>query len=208
MYKLKGCIAWWWQQIIQPVTALATYARLYTLIRNKENPVKMFAKLIVVVAFVVYANGYSIGAPESACIDMIPRHPVSAKDPPAPYTITTSTDVVKAGTPMKVTISGKTPSDTIKGILLQAREVSDNVNILGKFIVPADHPMAQTMNCGQPDNAVTHKKHEPELDQRTITFTWMAPSDFTGAIKFRATIAYDGAVFWVGEESPVVKVIN
>ncbi|XP_047544731.1 putative defense protein Hdd11 [Vanessa atalanta] len=159
-----------------------------------------FAMILVVVA---YAEGYSVGAPESACKDMIPRHPVPPQKKASPYIITTSTKEVKAGTPMQVTISGKTANDTIRGIMLQARAGD---KIVGTFKVDPNHPLAQTMNCGVDGDTVTHKKHEHKDDQQTVTFTWTPPADFNDIIKFRATIALNGAVFWVGEESAPIKV--
>ncbi|XP_052757876.1 putative defense protein Hdd11 [Galleria mellonella] len=164
-----------------------------------------FTYVVVAVAMVAYADGYSSGAPSSACLDMIPRHPVSAQTSPPPYIITTSTKTVKAGTPMEVVISGKQPNNTIRGLLLQARQGN---NIVGTFTVAPNDPFAQLLDCGSPGNAVTHKKHDESLDKQTVAFKWTPPADLNDEIKFRATIAYNGAVFWVGVESAPVKVTN
>lgn len=53
----------------------------------------MFSYFITVLSVVAYTQAYSSGAPESACQDMIPRHPVEPQKHPAPYIITTSTKV-------------------------------------------------------------------------------------------------------------------
>ncbi|KOB73454.1 Uncharacterized protein OBRU01_10723 [Operophtera brumata] len=95
----------------------------------------MFKVLVLTVAVVAYAEAYSSGAPDTACQDMIPRHPVAAQKSPAPYSISTSTK-----------------------------------------------------------NAITHKKHDAQFDKQTVSYT--------------ATIALNGAVFWVGVESAPVKVTN
>ncbi|XP_013200479.1 putative defense protein Hdd11 [Amyelois transitella] len=158
----------------------------------------------VAVALVATADAYSAGAPTGACKDMIPRHPVSAQTRQPPYTITTSTKTVKGGNSMEVTISGKSPSDKIRGLLLQARSGDD---IVGSFKVDPKDPFAQLLNCGTPDNAVTHKKHDESEDKQTVKFTWTPPADLKGEIKFRATIALNGAVFWVGVESAPVRVV-
>ncbi|KAI8427609.1 hypothetical protein MSG28_002098 [Choristoneura fumiferana] len=105
-----------------------------------------FTYLVVVVSAVAFADAYSAGAPEGACQDMIPRHPVAPQKSPAPYTITTSTKVVKAGTPMEVVISGKGPSNTMRGLLLQARQGD---KIVGKFTLPPNDRFAQLINCGE-----------------------------------------------------------
>ncbi|XP_026738101.1 putative defense protein Hdd11 [Trichoplusia ni] len=166
----------------------------------------MFASVVILaVALVGGSHGYSSGAPTSVCGDMVPKHPVPAQSSPPPYTITTSTKVVKAGTPMEVVISGKTPKDTIRGLLLQARQGDKPV---GTFTVAPNDPFAQLLNCGQPGNAVTHKKHDEKFDKQTVAFTWTPPAGFNDEIKFRATIALNGAVFWVGVESGPVKVTN
>ncbi|KAG6459360.1 putative defense protein Hdd11-like [Manduca sexta] len=151
-----------------------------------------------------YVSAYGSGAPQSACQDMIPRHPVGPQNTSAPYIITTSTKVVKAGTPMQVTISGKKPENTMRGILLQARQGD---KIVGKFTLDDNDSFAQLLDCGEPGNAITHKRHPPEFDKQTVTFTWTPPADLNDNIRFRATIAYSGAVFWLGVESPVVKVV-
>lgn len=52
-----------------------------------------FTYVAVAIAVLAYADGYSVGAPESACKDMIPRHPVPPQKTAPPYKITTSTKV-------------------------------------------------------------------------------------------------------------------
>ncbi|XP_041970353.1 putative defense protein Hdd11-like [Aricia agestis] len=157
----------------------------------------------MVVALAVYAEAYSEGAPTSACKDMIPRHPVEPKKTPAPYIVTTNTKVVKAGTPLEVTISGKTPKDTIKGLMLQAR-VGDQP--VGTFKLAPNEQLVQLLKCSNAGDTVTHKKHDASLDRQTITLTWVPPADLNDEVKFRATIALNGAVFWVGVESAPIKV--
>ncbi|XP_047987245.1 putative defense protein Hdd11 [Leguminivora glycinivorella] len=162
-----------------------------------------FSHVLVVVCVAACAQAYSSGAPEGACKDMIPRHPVAPQKSPAPYTITTSSKVAKAGSPIEVVITGKAPSNTMRGLLLQARKGDE---IVGKFTLKPNDRFAQLMNCGEPGNAVSHKKHDEKDDQHTVTYTWTPPAGFNGDIKFRATIAHNGAVFWVGVESAPVKV--
>ncbi|CAH0404677.1 unnamed protein product [Chilo suppressalis] len=162
---------------------------------------------VIGVALVAAAcvEAYSSGAPTDSCVDMVPQHPVPPQKSAAPYVITTSTKTVKAGTPMEVVISGKGPSNTIRGLLLQARHGDKPV---GTFTVAPNDNFAQLLNCGTPGNAVTHKKHDEKLDKQSVAFTWTPPAGFNDEIKFRATIAYNGAVFWVGVESAPVKVTN
>ncbi|XP_068621395.1 putative defense protein Hdd11 [Battus philenor] len=164
-----------------------------------------FTFVAVAVMAIAFVDGYSVGAPESACKDMIPRHPVPAQKTSPPYTITPSTKVVRAGTPLEVTISGNKPTDTMRGLLLQARKGED---IVGTFTVDPNDSFAQLLNCGSPGNAITHKKHDSQLDKQKVTFTWTPSEDLNGEIKFRATIALNGAVFWVGVESAPVTITH
>ncbi|CAG5056622.1 unnamed protein product [Parnassius apollo] len=160
---------------------------------------------MVVVAVLAYAEGYSVGAPESACKDMIPRHPVPPQKSAAPYVITTSSTAVRAGTPLEITISGVKPSDTIRGLLMQARKGEE---IVGTFTVDPNDPFAQLLNCGTAGNAITHKKHDPKFDKQSATFTWTPSENLSGEVKFRATVALNGAIFWVGVESAPVTITH
>ncbi|CAH1645074.1 unnamed protein product [Spodoptera littoralis] len=164
----------------------------------------MLASYVVLAAsLVVAANAYSSGAPESVCGDMVPKHPVPRQSSPPPYKITTSTQAAKAGTPLEIVISGNGPTDTIRGLLVQARAGDKPI---GKFTLKPNDPFAQLLNCGEPGNAVTHKKHDEKFDKQTVAFTWTPPAGFNGEVKIRATIALNGAVFWVGVESAPIKV--
>lgn len=49
--------------------------------------------VVLAVSLVAAANAYSTGAPESVCVDMVPKHPVPKQSSPPPYVITTSTKV-------------------------------------------------------------------------------------------------------------------
>lgn len=53
----------------------------------------MWATYVFIAVSLACANGYSSGAPESVCQDMVPKHPVPPQSTPPPYTITTSTKV-------------------------------------------------------------------------------------------------------------------
>ncbi|KAJ8726206.1 hypothetical protein PYW07_000904 [Mythimna separata] len=188
------------------------HATLALLNEIKETTKMLASYVVLAVALVAAANAYSTGAPESVCNDMIPKHPVPKQTSPPPYTIETSTKTVKAGTPMEVVVSGNTPANKIRGLLVEARNVKPKVpivpEILGTWTLAPNEKVAQLLNCGAPGNAVTHKKHDEKDDSQTLTFTWTPPAGFTGEVKIRATIALNGAVFWVGVESAPIKVVS
>uniref|UniRef100_A0AAU6PAZ2 Venom peptide n=1 Tax=Comana monomorpha TaxID=1555636 RepID=A0AAU6PAZ2_9NEOP len=165
----------------------------------------MFKYIVLALSVAVYVEGYSVGAPESACVDMVPGHGVPPRKEKSPYTITTSTKIVKAGSPMEVVISTSDPTKLMKGILLQAR---DGDKPIGTFTLAPNDNFAQLLNCGTPGNAVTHKHHEAKDDKQTESVVWTPPADFNGEIKFRATIVQNFENFWVGVESAPIKVTN
>ncbi|CAH2265238.1 jg19782 [Pararge aegeria aegeria] len=141
-----------------------------------------FAYFASILALATLANGFGQGAPQGACKDMTPGHGVPPQSTPAPYVITPSTKAVKAGTPMEVTISGKTASNTIRGLMLQARAGD---KIVGTFKVDPNDPLAQPMKCDVQGDTVTHKLHDPKDDKQTVYFTWTPPADLNESIKFR-----------------------
>lgn len=54
-------------------------------------------------------------------------------------------------------------------------------------------------------NAVTHKKINGDGPNK-ISLTWQAPPDLAANVNFRATVALNGGVFWVGVLSPQLSV--
>lgn len=108
----------------------------------------MFCRAFVSIALIcaipcVYT--YSGGAPPDACSDMTPKHHVKPQKSPVPYTLSTSTDKLRAGQnePVSLKIQGKSAGDTIKGFMIQARIGEKPV---GKFIVKSKKH-AQLLNC-------------------------------------------------------------
>nr|Q0Q029.1 RecName: Full=Putative defense protein 1; Short=DFP-1; Flags: Precursor [Antheraea mylitta]ABG72705.1 putative defense protein [Antheraea mylitta] len=165
----------------------------------------MFAYIVAVVSALALTSAFPTGAPRSACFDMIPGHFANPKLEPAPYTITTPISAVKGGNSVEVTISGKTPEDTMRGILLEARQGD---NIVGTWTVPPGDDFSQPMNCGEPNNAVTHKRHSESADKQTVSYVWTAPSDLEGDVVFMVTIVKDYSNFWVRQTSAPVKILS
>lgn len=54
-------------------------------------------------------------------------------------------------------------------------------------------------------NAITHKKINGD-GPSSLTFQWQAPPDLAANVQFRATVALNGGVFWVGVLSNPVSV--
>lgn len=63
------------------------------------------------------------------------------------YQFTLDLQVVKAGTPIEVVISGKDKTNTIAGLLMQARQGATPV---GTFQIPLPNDYSQLLDCGTP----------------------------------------------------------
>ncbi|XP_058446837.1 putative defense protein Hdd11 [Malaya genurostris] len=162
----------------------------------------VYALMAVVAVCTVPALSFSAGAPTGACGDLIPQHHTDPQKTPAPYTIQLNKNKVKSGEGMTVTVKGNTAKDTIKGLLCQARSGETPV---GSFDVPPNNNFIQTLDCGNTKkSAVTHKKMTS--DPKEISFNWVAPRGFSGDIRMTCTIALNGGVFWVKEQSAALKV--
>lgn len=98
--------------------------------------------LIALTAFAAPAWGNAKGAPNVACIDMVPQHGVSAQSSVAPYKVLVSKNEAKSSDSIVVTIKGNTPADTIKGFLLQGRE---GATPTGSFVAESH---SHFLNCG------------------------------------------------------------
>nr|AJW81891.1 putative defense protein [Actias selene] len=162
----------------------------------------IFAYIVAVVSAVALTSAYPTGAPTSACFDMIPGHAAEVQKGPAPYTITSAVTAVKAGHSVDVVVSGKTPEDFFRGILLQARQGD---KIVGTWTIPPTDTYSQLMNCGEPGNAVTHISRD---DKHTLSFSWTAPDDLEGEIVFLVTIVKTYAEFWVKIPSATIQILS
>lgn len=107
----------------------------------------MFSKIFVVLVAVgiPLVQGYSSGAPAEECSTMTPRHHVDPQKGPSPYDITIDKKFIRAGESVTVTIKGRTPDDTFKGLLVQARVGETPV---GVFDVTPSRQYIQTLDCG------------------------------------------------------------
>ncbi|XP_053672329.1 putative defense protein Hdd11 [Anopheles nili] len=158
--------------------------------------------LLTVALCAAPAIGFSAGAPNGACGDMIPQHHTDAQKSAAPYQIILSKKQLKAGEGLTITVQGNSAKDTIKGLLCQTRVGETPV---GAFDVPPNNNYIQTLDCGNSKaSAVTHKKitNAPNA----ITFNWVAPKGLSEEARVYCTIALNGGVFWVKHSSDFLKV--
>ena len=106
--------------------------------------------LAVVIAILIstifhVSLGYPSGAPTSRCGDMTPSH--GANSQPAetsPYSVKVGKPYYMPGENVRVSIESSS-NDTIKGYLIQARQVGENVSV-GSF--PSAPAGGKLLNCG------------------------------------------------------------
>ncbi|XP_070505549.1 putative defense protein Hdd11-like [Chironomus tepperi] len=161
-----------------------------------------FKVFIVLVALVGSSYCYSDGAPDSECSSMTPRHHVDPQKSAFPYNINLSKKKIRAGDTIEITIQGKTPDDTIKGLLVEAR-VGETA--IGTFDVSQSAQYVQLRDCGNSKgNAVTHKKIPNGV--KSIKMLWKSPANLSEKVIVHATVARNGGTFWVDQKSEVISV--
>ncbi|XP_053695464.1 putative defense protein Hdd11 [Sabethes cyaneus] len=162
----------------------------------------VFISLAMAALCAVPVLSFSAGAPADACGDMIPQHHTDPQSSAAPYKILLEKKQIKSGEAVTVTVQGNSAKDTIKGLLCQARVGETPV---GSFDVAPDNKYIQTLNCGKSNkSAVTHKKIA--TPPKSISFNWVAPKGLSENVRMTCTIALNGGVFWVKEQSSALKV--
>ena len=88
------------------------------------------------------SDGYSSGAPSSACEDMVPQHHTPPQTSPFPYAVVLNKKEIKSGESVTVTITGTEAAKNFKGFFVQAR-VGDVA--VGKFLKTKN---VDLVNCG------------------------------------------------------------
>jgi len=144
------------------------------------------------------ALSYGAGAPEDACVSMTPNHGVDPQKSAAPYQLLLSSNDVLSGGSVTVTIKG-TKGNSFKGFLLQARDSAENP--IGTFQDITSN--SKTINCGGQQTTATHLSPD---DKSEVQVYWNAPANHQGKVTFKATVAQDGEVFWVGQVAKPITV--
>ncbi|XP_059484956.1 putative ferric-chelate reductase 1 homolog [Neocloeon triangulifer] len=152
--------------------------------------------LVAAVLLKSEVRAFSKGAPDSACISMIPGHNVDPQDSPSPYTVELAPIKNDNGRRLvNVTIVSQGNAD-FAGFIIQARPDGGN-NALGSFEVRPE--LGKTHTCGSGlKNSVTHVDAKRK---RTVELVWEAPSNFDGHVTFNATVVHNFATFWTGIKS-------
>ncbi|XP_046453170.1 putative ferric-chelate reductase 1 homolog [Daphnia pulex] len=145
------------------------------------------------------------GAPTSACNSMKPGHGRQSNAACPFQTIFDKTEMFSNGT-LKVTLQRPPTSisDTFKGFLVMAFNKATNA-VIGTFFIPSADQNSKTLNCGQYDNAATHKINSAKS---SISMDWIPPQGFDGDVEFKTTFILDKNIdYWVKESSGTIRII-
>jgi len=172
-----------------------------------DNTVKMltFNQLLVTIvtalSMIERTSSFSMGAPDSACVEMKPGHSHKAQTGSPPANFTLSSNTVQPGQMLDVELAAIGDSQ-FKGFIIQARSVQQIDQQIGSFVVSGDD--ATPMTCGRGiHNTITHRRSN---GKSSVKAKWQAPSDFDGEVVFRYTCLKEYQTFWVGLETARVRV--
>ncbi|XP_065922221.1 putative ferric-chelate reductase 1 isoform X3 [Magallana gigas] len=142
-------------------------------------------------------SGYGSGAPSFTCSTKMPSHGAPAQTSPATdYQITTSSSTYTPGGSITVTITALN-GKVFVGYLMVAKDEGTGADLGSFSIISGGKVMCGTTR----DQGVTHTS---KASKTTESFTWTAPSNANGNIKFEATIVQSYSKYWLNVRSDVV----
>jgi len=142
-------------------------------------------KVLQIAFFVLLAvagsHQRSDGAPASRCENLTPNHQGSVtQEGIFPYEILPSATVIGNGQRMLVEITSPERDLAFRGFLMQARASSDPLEIVGEFV---ESEAYNIRNCS--DLFASSATNANANDKNSLVLEWIAPSDFTGTVKFQ-----------------------
>ncbi|XP_036448144.1 mucin-5AC-like [Colossoma macropomum] len=142
---------------------------------------------------------FSRGANSASCVDMKPGH-ISAQ--PQHIHIQSAVTVHTSRTiylPQQTLMVSVRSSRAFMGLLLQARSVPEDRVVGGEFTL--NPPGTHTLSCISTADTVTHSD---KLLKRNLSFTWRAPAQPSGDMRFYITVVHSYFVYWSRIRSAVV----
>ncbi|XP_065131730.1 uncharacterized protein [Paramisgurnus dabryanus] len=160
----------------------------------------MLAGCVIIWLFPSCGVCFSLGASVSSCVNMKPGHirslPLHTHTHTA-ITIRSSRSVYLPQHTLTVTVQS---SRAFMGFLLQARSVLEDRVVGGEFTL---HPAStHTLSCLNPDDTVTHSD---KMLKRNLSFSWRAPPQPSGDLRFYITLVQSYFVYWARIRSAVVR---
>lgn len=147
------------------------------------------------------------GAPTSICESLLPsHHGIRANASPSPFSLVPSTTAVQPSQSLLLQIRATPAELQFGGFMVHAIVPGRADQVIGRFVFSAPSDSIKLIQCGAQDSTATHTSPQPKASGMTLQ--WQAPSDFTGDVVFKGTVAQDFGTFWVGIESAPVRVVR
>ncbi|XP_056104738.1 uncharacterized protein LOC130083755 [Rhinichthys klamathensis goyatoka] len=159
----------------------------------------VLAGCVIICVFSGRGVCFSRGASVSSCVNMKPGHISSFPQHTRTHssvTIHTSRSVYLPQHTLTVTVQS---SRAFMGFLMQARSVLEDRVVGGKFTLHP--PSTHTLSCLGTDDTVTHSD---KTLKRNLSFSWRAPTQPSGDLRFYITLVQSYFVSWSRIRSPVV----
>ncbi|XP_056305543.1 reelin domain-containing protein 1-like [Danio aesculapii] len=157
----------------------------------------VLAGCVLVCVFPCCGVCFSRGASVSSCVNMKPGHISSfPQHTHSAISIRSSRSVYLPQHTLTVTVQS---SRAFMGFLLQARSVLEDRLIGGEFTLHT--PGTHTLSCLRPDDTVTHSH---KMLKRNLSFSWRAPAQPSGDLRFYITLVQSYFVYWSRIRSAVV----
>ncbi|XDV46537.1 hypothetical protein PO909_014419 [Leuciscus waleckii] len=159
----------------------------------------VLAGCVIICVFPGRGVCFSRGASVSSCVNMKPGHISSFPQHTRTHsavTIHTSRSVYLPQHTLTVTVQS---SRAFMGFLLQARSVLEDRVVVGEFTLHP--PNTHTLSCLGSDDTVTHSD---KMLKRNLSFSWRAPTQPSGDLRFYITLVQSYFVSWSRIRSAVV----
>ncbi|XP_058619748.1 reelin domain-containing protein 1-like [Onychostoma macrolepis] len=159
----------------------------------------VLAGYVIVCVFPARGVCFSRGASVSSCVNMKPGHISSFPQHTHTHstvTVRTSRSVYLPQHTLTVTVQS---SRAFMGFLLQARSVLEDRVVGGEFTLHP--PSTHTLSCLSTDDTITHSD---KMLKRNLSFSWRAPTQPSGDLRFYITLVQSYFVYWSRIRSAVV----
>ena len=159
-----------------------------------------------------------MGAPDQACGAMFPGHQFDPQDNsqiPVSFTISPEGPIAP-GQSVTIELKSNQVGEGFKGYMVQARrfmaesekEAAEDLDALKKELkIPLGHfetEESSYLTCGPGiHNTITHRNQK---EKAVVSAKWIAPDDYEGEIYFRYTIVIEYATYYVGVETPKIRI--
>ncbi|XP_067301597.1 reelin domain-containing protein 1-like [Pseudorasbora parva] len=182
-----------------PVTSRKHMMMMMMMMKMMMLMKAVLAGCVIVCVFPERGVCFSRGASVSSCVNMKPGHISSFPQHTRTHsavTIHTSRSVYLPQHTLTVTVQS---SRAFMGFLLQARSVLEDRVVGGEFTLHP--PSTHTLSCLSTGDTVTHSD---KMHKRNLSFSWRAPTQPSGDLRFYITLVQSYFVYWSRIRTAVV----